>query len=182
MKDASNRSLSLEQRALAFATMKHGEIDQRRKYTNEPYIEHPKAVAEIVRSVSHTEEMIAAALLHDTVEDTNATLQEIDDEFGAVVAELVEMLTDVSKPEDGNRKVRKSLDRRHSARAIPAAKTIKLADLIHNSQSICEHDPEFARIYMAEKQLLLDVLKAGNQELWKAADRILRDYRSAARQ
>ena len=174
-------SQNLEERALAFATMKHGEIDHRRKYTNEPYIEHPKAVAEIVRTVSHTEEMIAAALLHDTVEDTNTTLHEINEEFGAVVAELVEMLTDVSKPEDGSRKVRKRLDRQHTARATPEAKTIKLADLIHNSQSILEHDPEFAKVYMAEKQLLLDVLKAGNQELWKRADRILRDYRSATR-
>ena len=172
---------TLEARALAFATMKHGEIDHRRKYTNEPYIEHPKAVAEIVRSVSHSEEMIAAALLHDTVEDTHTTLQEIHDEFGIVVAELVEMLTDVSKPEDGNRKGRKRLHRKHSARATPEAKTIKLADLIHNSQSILEHDPEFARIYMAEKQLLLDVLRAGNQELWQTADRILRDYRAAVR-
>lgn len=174
-------NISLEERALAFATMKHGEIDHRRKYTNEPYIEHPKAVAEIVRSVPHTEEMIAAALLHDTVEDTNTSLEEINNEFGAVVAELVEMLTDVSKPEDGSRQRRKSLDRKHTARAMPEAKTIKLADLIHNSQSILEHDPEFAKVYMAEKQLLLNVLKAGSYELWIKADRIMRDYRATVR-
>lgn len=167
----------LEQRALEFATRKHGEIDHRRKYTDEPYINHPIAVAEIVRTVPHTEEMIAAALLHDTVEDTKTTLQEIHDEFGLAVAQLVEMLTDVSRPEDGDRKTRKTLDRKHSARAAPDAKTIKLADLIHNSQSIVEHDKEFAKIYMAEKQLLLDVLRAGNQILWQRAENILRNYR-----
>jgi len=63
----------LELKAKAFATKCHEDIKQVRKYTGEPYINHPAAVVEIVRSVPHTEAMLCAAWLHDTVEDTNAT-------------------------------------------------------------------------------------------------------------
>lgn len=58
----------MEERAKDFATRYHASIDQRRKYTGEPYITHPAAVVELVRSVPHTEAMICAAWLHDTVE------------------------------------------------------------------------------------------------------------------
>lgn len=156
-------------RALTFAAAAHAGIDQRRKYTNEPYIVHPIAVAEIVASVDHTEEMLAAAFLHDTVEDTPVTIERIETEFGPVVAELVGWLTDVSKPEDGNRKVRKALDREHTAKAPPAAKTIKLADLIDNTLTIKERDPDFWRPYRHEKLALLEVLKEGDQALWVRA-------------
>ena len=54
----------LEEAAQAFATARHAAIDQRRKYTGDPYITHPAAVVELVRSVPHTSEMIAAAWLH----------------------------------------------------------------------------------------------------------------------
>jgi (p)ppGpp synthase/HD superfamily hydrolase len=57
-------------------------------------------------------------------------------EFAKEVVALVEMLTDVSKPEDGNRAVRKEIDRQHTALASPEGKTIKLADLIDNTQSM----------------------------------------------
>src|ERR1700749_4267236 len=122
--------MGLESDARDFATRAHARVGQVRKYSGAPYIEHPAAVADIVRSVPHTEAMLAAAWLHDTVEDTGTTLDEIRAGFGDEVAELVEMLTDVSRPDDGNRAARKKVDRRHSARASAAAKTIKLADLI----------------------------------------------------
>lgn len=144
-----------------------------RKYTGEPYINHPAAVVEIVRSVAHTEAMLAAAWLHDTVEDTNTTLQEVTELFGIQVGMFVEMLTDVSKPGDGNRAFRKSLDCEHLAKAMPPAKTIKLADLIHNSISILEHDEDFAKVYLKEKALLLQVLTEGDRELWKTAKAIV---------
>lgn len=159
----------LEARAKAFATDAHGSIDQRRKYTGEPYIVHPIAVAEIVRSVPHTEEMIAAALLHDVVEDTPVTIDQVEAEFGPVVAELVGWLTDVSQPSDGNRRKRKHMDLLHTADATPAAKTIKLADLIDNTLTIQKHDPHFWRVYRREKMALLDVLKEGDATLWKRA-------------
>lgn len=146
---------------------------QTRKYTGEPYITHPAAVVALVQSVPHTPEMIAAAWLHDTVEDTDTTLDDVRAEFGDAVADLVEMLTDVSRPEDGNRAARKALDREHIAKASPDAKTVKLADLIDNSRSIMAHDPQFARVYLAEKRLLLDVLTEGDPTLYAMARRIV---------
>lgn len=119
----------MESRAKEFATRYHASIDQRRKYTNEPYISHPAAVVELVRSVPHTEAMLCAAWLHDVVEDTPCTL----------------------------------------GKASPAAKTIKLADLIDNTRSIVERDPKFAQIYLAEKALLLEVLREGDATLWAMA-------------
>ena len=152
---------------LKFATMAHG--DQKRKYTGEPYIVHPIAVSEIVKTVPHTDEMIAAALLHDVVEDTPVTIQEIETKFGSKVAELVGWLTDTSRPEDGNRKTRKSIDRLHSADAPAEAQTIKLADLIHNTKSIEKHDPSFWKVYKQEKIDLLDVLTKGDRSLMHIA-------------
>lgn len=159
----------LEERARLFAEKSHGRIDQRRKYTGEPYIVHPAEVVKTLRSVPHTEAMICAAWLHDVVEDTGVTLQEVEREFGAEVASLVEMLTDPSRPGDGNRERRKALDREHTARASREAKTIKLADLLDNTETILERDPGFARVYMAEKELLLDVLKEGDPILFQRA-------------
>lgn len=159
----------LEQRALDFATAAPTSIDQRRKYTGEPYIVHPIAVAELLRSVPHTPEMIAAAYLHDVVEDTPVSIEQVRGEFGDAVADLVDWLTDVSKPQDGNRRVRKELDRQHLARAPAAAQTIKLADLIDNTLTIRDHDPSFWRVYRREKMALLEVLKRGDAELWKRA-------------
>lgn len=159
----------MEERARDFATHHHASIDQRRKYTGEPYIAHPAAVVELVRSVPHTEAMICAAWLHDVVEDTPATLNEVERVFGHEVATLVEMLTDVSKPTDGNRSKRKAMDRDHTAKSSPQAKTIKLADLIDNTRSIVTRDRNFAKVYLAEKSLLLEVLKDGDASLWEIA-------------
>ena len=152
---------------LKFATTAHG--DQKRKYTNDPYIVHPIAVSEIVKTVAHTDEMVAAALLHDVVEDTDVTLDQIKTKFGSKVAELVGWLTDISRPEDGNRKTRKTLDREHSAEAPADAQTIKLADLIHNTKSIEKHDPHFWKVYKQEKIALLGVLTKGDSTLRKIA-------------
>jgi (p)ppGpp synthase/HD superfamily hydrolase len=159
--------MDIEQLALDFATAAH--TGQKRKYTGEDYIVHPMEVAEIVKTVAYTPEMIAAALLHDVVEDTDASLEDILHRFGSAVADLVRDLTDVSQPEDGNRATRKALDRAHTAQASAAAKTIKLADLISNSRSIVEFDPKFAKVYLKEKALLLDVLTEGDEILLKKA-------------
>tara|TARA_B100000212_G_scaffold342178_1_gene328088 strand:- start:1734 stop:2252 length:519 start_codon:yes stop_codon:yes gene_type:complete len=155
------------QEAIKFATEAHG--DQKRKYTGEPYITHPIAVMEIVREVPHTEEMLMAAVLHDTVEDTPVTIEDIKTKFGTKVAELVNGLTDVSRPEDGNRKTRKAMDRAHLAKQNAEVQTIKLADLIHNTMSIGLYDPHFYKVYKEEKIKILDVLKLGNQTLMHRA-------------
>jgi (p)ppGpp synthase/HD superfamily hydrolase len=160
---------SLEERAREFATNAHGAINQRRKYSGEPYINHPMAVADIVRGRPHTPEMLAAAWLHDVVEDTPTSLDDIKAAFGDLVASLVDDLTDVSRPHDGNRRIRKAIDRDHTAKASPAAKTIKLADLIDNTRSIVVDDPHFARVFIRELRLLIEVLREGDAVLWQTA-------------
>ena len=90
----------LVDRARIYATDAHQRINHRRKYNNDPYHVHLSAVAKLVAAVTADEEMIAAAWLHDTVEDTQATLEDIEAAFGMPVAELVEELTDVSKSGD----------------------------------------------------------------------------------
>ena len=162
----------LVDRARVYATEAHQRINHRRKYNNEPYHVHLSAVAKLVASVTDDQEVIAAAWLHDTVEDTQATLEDVEEEFGVPVAELVEELTDVSKPGDGNRQVRKEIDRRHLAQASKSAKTVKLADLIDNCKDITRHDPRFAQVYLSEMNDLLDVLVGGNEQLYKRAEKI----------
>lgn len=127
--------MNIVEKARIFATASHHAAGNVRKYTGEPYINHPAAVVALVSSVPHTPEMLASAWLHDTVEDTQVTLGVIEAEFGAEVAGMVEMLTDVSHANDGLRSHRKAKDREHTAQASPAAKTIKLADLIDNTRS-----------------------------------------------
>ena len=90
-------------RARRYATRAHADLDHRRKYSLEPYAVHLQAVAEIVASVTDDWEMIAAAWLHDTVEDTAVTLADLEREFGIPLARLVGELTDISRPSDGNR-------------------------------------------------------------------------------
>ncbi len=129
--------MSIAKKAKEFAEKAHASIDQKRKYTGEPYIVHPIEVAAIVATVTEDEAMIAAAYLHDTVEDTETTLEIIEMEFGSDIAALVEQLTDVSRLEDGNRAQRKALDLVHTSKASPRAKTIKLARPYLQFQNDC---------------------------------------------
>ena len=166
-------------KAIDFAEAAHaGQVS---KYTGTDYYLHPVAVVLLVLEVSasYTQEMLVAAALHDTVEDTDVTLLEIEQEFGRTVSDYVYWLTDQSVPENGNRATRKAIDRAHIARAPADVKTIKLADLIHNTKSIVEHDPKFAKVYMAEKLLLLDVLMEGDAALYKMASDQVTAYTGA---
>jgi len=165
--------MQLSEKAYLFALVAHAAVGQKRKYTGEDYIHHPCEVASIIRMLNFSDEMIAAAYLHDVVEDTQIPLSLIESEFGKCIATLVEGLTDVSKPEDGNRAIRKEIDRQHTAKQSAACKTIKLADLISNSKSILQHDRDFAKVYLKEKKLLLEVLKEGDEVLWEEASRIV---------
>ena len=160
------------ERARTYATQAHQRIDHRRKYSQQPYNVHLEAVAKLVASVTDDLETRAAAWLHDTVEDTPATLDDIEREFGAKVAELVEELTDVSRPSDGNRAVRKRLDRQHLAQASSRAKTVKLADLIDNCKDITHHDQRFATVYLSEMTALLEVLGEGSVQLMLQARKV----------
>lgn len=161
-------------KAQVYAMAAHAAVGQKRKYTGEPYIVHPAEVASIVARVpGATPDMVAAAWLHDVVEDTGCTFTDIHMAFGIDIATLVGWLTDVSRPEDGNRAKRKAMDREHTAAAPAEAQTIKLADLISNSRSIMQHDPEFARVYLEEKRLLLEVLTKGDPSLHAEASAFL---------
>ena len=163
--------MNTAEHARIFATAAHAAVGQLRKYTNEPYIVHPAEVVSIVRSVPHTEAMLAAAWLHDVVEDTGVTIETVRAEFGEEVADLVSWLTDVSRPEDGNRAHRKARDREHTAAAPAEAQTVKLADLISNTRSIMAHDPKFAVTYLEEKRALLAVMTRGDATLMAIARR-----------
>ena len=169
--------MSLKGKAREFAVAAHDRVGQKRKYSGDPYWFHCEEVAGLVESVGGDDAMIAAAFLHDTVEDTGVSLEVIEQEFGADVAQLVSDLTDVSTPSDGNRAARKALDREHTAKSSARAKTIKLADLISNSKDIAKNDKSFAKVYMKEKALLLPLMKEGNQTLYKKALQILDDYK-----
>lgn len=171
----------LVDRARLFATAAHAAIDQRRKYTNDPYIVHPQRVAERVASVPHTPEMVAAAWLHDVVEDTAIAIEDIQREFGDDVAVLVAGLTDVSRLEDGNRKVRRAMDRAHTAQQSPACKTVKLADLIDNSISICRYGKGFARIFMDEMAQCLPEMTEGDATLYAEAHAIVEHWQTRPR-
>lgn len=160
----------LVERARIFATAAHGAVGQLRKYTFEPYIVHPAEVAKIVTwSKDYTEQMIAAAWLHDVIEDTKVTKETLIDEFGTEVANLVAWLTNVSVPSDGNRKKRKQKDLENLAKAPAEAQTIKIADLIANTPSIVKYDVKFAKTYIPEKRALLQVLHKGDTYLWNEA-------------
>ena len=161
-------------KALDFATKAHG--DQVRKYTGEPYTNHLVEVMNIVRTVKSDDSMLAAALLHDTIEDTSVTEADIKKEFGDRIAQLVVELTDISKPEDGNRATRKAMDRDKLAKVSDDAQTIKLADLISNGKDIAINDPKFAKVFLNEKRQLLEVLDRGDSTLMKKAKWILDTY------
>lgn len=143
--------------ARVFAIAAHA--GQVRKYTGEPYWHHCREVAGLIEEHTPDGLLAAAGWLHDVLEDTKATEADLMAAFGSeLLVRWVKEVTDVSRPEDGNRAARKAIDRLHLAEASPGGKTIKLADLISNTRSIVQHDPHFARVYLAEKEALLPVL------------------------
>lgn len=144
-------------KALAFATEAHKA--QIRKYTNEPYINHPIEVATILfesfPKTGVTQQMLAAALLHDVVEDCGVTFTELRREFDDVTTLLVMGLTDLVTKAQGNRDTRKFLEAARVGMATPEIQAIKLCDFISNTRSIVEHDPDFAVVYLKEKDRVL---------------------------
>lgn len=161
----------------AFAMGAHNAIGHVRKYTGIPYWNHLKNVANIVRGCEHhaSAEMISAAWLHDTVEDTQVTISQISDVFGLKIAEYVYYLTDLPK-DAGNRAFRKADTIERFRNAPYEVKTIKLADLIDNGQDIVKHDQHFAFRFMTEKRELLKVLGDGNPQLYVIASKMVSDF------
>ncbi len=127
-------------RALHFAAQKHR--DQRRKDSHQtPYINHPIAVADILlNEAGVTDEVVLiAALLHDTVEDTDTTFEELEQHFGPVVRSVVaEVTDDKSLP----KAERKQLQIEHAPHLSDRAKLVKLADKISNVRDIVTAPPD----------------------------------------
>ena len=158
--------------ALMLAIKAHG--SQRRKYTGELYVTHPIAVSRIIETVEHTPEMVAAALLHDVVEDTSTTLTDIRNLFGETVAMYVHYCSSISELKDGNREFRKKMDTDHYALGPRESQTIKVADFLHNAVSIIRYDPKFFHsTYKYEKKYMLKVLTKADPILVQQAQAIL---------
>lgn len=154
-----NEDWMLTMRARAFAAAAH--LGQKRKYTGDPYIVHPIAVADMVARKGGTTEMVAAALLHDVVEDTPVTSEEIHEKFGPVIGGLVDELTDEYTKEnypEWNRAKRKHAESIRLSQVSESAKIIKWCDMADNTTTIVEHDPGFAKVFLREKAELLERL------------------------
>lgn len=152
--------IALVMHATRFATVAHH--GQMRKYTNEPYIVHPMTVAFMVANRTMDPHVIAAAVLHDVLEDTPATYVQLAQLFGERVAGYVVELTDFYTKEnfpEFNRKQRKERERMRFAKASSEAKLIKAYDMLDNGLSIKAHDPDFAVVYLREKRALLEVIR-----------------------
>lgn len=125
--------------AARFAAEKHAQ-QKRKGQTQEPYINHLIEVAELIASSSTRldAELIMAGLLHDTVEDTGTTLDELEERFGSGVAALVaEVTDDKSLPKE----TRKRLQVENAHKKSERAQTLKLADKISNLRSILASPP-----------------------------------------
>jgi len=125
--------------ALHFAADKH-RFQKRKDPEASPYINHPIAAAELLARVGGVTDTVTlmAALLHDTVEDTETTPEELEDRFGAEVREVVmEVTDDKTLPKE----VRKQLQIEHAPNLSPRAKLIKLVDKICNVTDVTHNPP-----------------------------------------
>jgi GTP diphosphokinase / guanosine-3',5'-bis(diphosphate) 3'-diphosphatase len=132
--------LSLILRALAFAAHKHS--DQRRKGARaSPYINHPIALAAVLCNEGGVSDVrvLCAALLHDTVEDTQTTPQELEEHFGAEIRHIVAEVTDDKSLPKADRK---QLQIQHAALSSHEAKLVKLADKICNLRELVDDPPK----------------------------------------
>lgn len=159
--------MDLVYKAMMFARAAHAA--QVRKYTGLPYWTHLAEVAGIVASSNVLSPIaLAAAWLHDTVEDTQVTSADIFDHFGPEVHVGVTFLTDPPSTY-GNRAERMAHQRERLARAPDWVQTIKFADNISNTSSILQYDPDFAKVYLREKREALAVMERGDRNLWHIA-------------
>ena len=122
--------------------------------------------------------MVAAAFLHDVVEDCEVSAAELAAEFGTAVAALVVEVTNPNIPkEPGNRRFRKAAEKAHLAGASYWGASIKLADMIDNSSNVAEHDPVFAARYLSEMVERAKLVSHGHPELVARLEKILKKYR-----
>lgn len=131
--------LKLLLKALAFAAAKHK--DQRRKDVGaSPYINHPIALADIICNEGGITDMevICSALLHDTVEDTDTQVEELEAEFGRAIRDIV---MEVSDDKTLPKQARKQAQIEHASALSDKAKLVKLADKIANLRDVANSPP-----------------------------------------
>ena len=135
---ANNRDADLEmiQRAYVFAATAHA---GQTRLSGEPYLSHPLAVADTLAEMGFDEPTVVAGLLHDTVEDTRVSIEELDERFGEEVADIVDGVTKISlipfdnKEEAQAENIRKMiLAMSHDMRVL----MVKLADRLHNMRTL----------------------------------------------
>jgi len=153
----------------------HGE--QKRKYSGDPYYTHLFRVSDTVKEYGGDEYMIMAALLHDVLEDTPTTDEElileleniVDPQAARNIVNLVVELTDVYTKENFpelNRRARKELEAQRLGEVSSRAQTIKYADLLDNGEDIMKNDPSFGRVYLKEKAQILKYMNQGDPILY----------------
>ena len=142
----------------AYELADYGHKDQKRKYTGEPYINHCEEAVSIAKHFTDDEILLSALYCHDLLEDTTIKEETILNVLGQEVLDIVIELTQVSKPEDGNRAVRKKIDIDFLSTVSKRAQTAKCFDLISNCESITTHDRKFALVYLKETDEILNVL------------------------
>ena len=169
--------LHLVLQAAAFAARKHSE--QRRKDVSaSPYINHPIELAKILTDEGGISEsaVLIAALLHDTIEDTETDYQELRGEFGDTVAEIVAEVTDTKWL---GKATRKKLQVSKARRASKGARLVKLADKIANLRDMVASPPagwsvERRREYFDWAKNVVDELRGTNAKLERRFDQIYR--------
>jgi guanosine-3',5'-bis(diphosphate) 3'-pyrophosphohydrolase len=168
-------------KAANFAAIKHK--DQKRKNkSGTPYINHPIGVANILTSEGGVTDPIVlqAALLHDTVEDTDTSIDEIGEIFGDTVKSIVaEVTDDKSLPKER----RKQIQIETASKKSPEAKLVKLADKLHNLRCLDDVDgvpvgweEERVRQYFEWAYNVVSGLRGSNSNIEKALDEIFKKH------
>lgn len=149
---------------------------QVRKYTGEPYINHPVRVAVIVENAGGTEDQVIAALLHDVVEDCSVSLSTLREFFGQPVSAMVGSLTNVAFSDRGpyhgkSRKVRHEANVVHFRLycAPGDGAMVRFADQLDNAGDITQKDRKFAKLYLTEK---LDYVRACSHDAGGLRDQV----------
>lgn len=161
-------SVTLEERARLMSWLGHRGVYRQPPQQNELYYYHTHRVAETLRKLSreYDSRLVAAAYCHDLIEDTDIT----DDQLMLVLqcrrtVDLVLQVTHVSKPLDGNRAVRRAIDREHLAKSDADGATLKLADIQDNASCYFDNK-KWAEKWFGEKKLELEVLKHGDPQMY----------------
>src|SRR5262252_1030047 len=158
-------------RAYVYAMKAHGE---QKRLSGDPYISHPLEVAAILTEHHLDDATIAAALLHDTIEDTEATRAEIDQLFGRDIGRLVEGLTKLKKLDLVSREAKQAENLRKLLLAIAEdvrVLLVKLADRLHNMRTIGHMRPE-ARRRIAEETIDIYAPLAGRIGMYELREEL----------